>query len=298
MSHQTYIETVLRGAELYREQGLYVEAREKYLEALIFLARDRENPKLAGWRQTLEARLHDVEKTMDSVEKDHGSHELEENKQNLIKNLFSFSPTREVAALEGAVALWKFGQHRRALGEFEKLLDERIQPLAAAKYIILCLLTLSQPDSVIARFKKWSARGLFSEPEVQHLREFLYSEFRARGFEVDLPPVAEPSKAPGGREELEPQISTITIDFDCGPLRGQSTELSVTFQFGNVLSVLVSALRKDLVEALKPGARFLRVGLFSPMAFFRGTGVVASRTMVKHGPTQGDYLIDITIEEG
>ncbi|MBN1103859.1 MAG: hypothetical protein JXL84_10635 [Deltaproteobacteria bacterium] len=298
MSNQTYIKTVLRGAELYREQGLYAEAKEKYLEVLSFLERDRENPNAPAWRKTLEARLQEMENTMDFLEKDHGGCELEETKQNLIKNLFSFSASREMADLEGAVALWKFGQHRRALSEFEKLLEEGIQPLAAAKYIILCLLTLSSPESAIARFKKWSARGVFSEPEVQHLKDFLSSEFRMRGLEVDLPPVDVSSNATGGKEDLEPQISTITIDFESGRLKGQSAEMSVTFQFGNVLSVLVSALKKDLVEALRPGAKFPRVGLFSPMAFFRGAGVVVGRTMVKHGPTRGDYLIDITIEEG
>jgi hypothetical protein len=298
MSDQEYIKSVFHGAELYREQGLFAEAREKYMEALSFIARDRENSMTAEWRRTLEARLREVEKTLICLEQDQGCPELTENTQALIKNLFSFSPNREVAALEGAVALWKFGQHRRALGEFERLLDEGTQPLAAAKYIILCLLTLSSPESVISRFSQWIAKGLFSAPEIQHLREFLYSEFKQRGFELDLSPMAEASSASGRREEADPQVSTITIDFECGPLKGQSTELNVTFQFGNVLSVLVSALRRDLVEALKPGARIPRIGFFSPMAFFRGVGIVASSSRIKHGPRQGDYLIDITIEEG
>jgi len=34
------------------------------------------------------------------------------------------------------------------------------------------------------------------------------------------------------------------------------------------------------------------------MAFFKGVGIVASSSRIKHGPRQGDYLIDITIEEG
>ncbi|MEW6664355.1 MAG: hypothetical protein AB1512_03935 [Thermodesulfobacteriota bacterium] len=298
MSDQEYIRSVVRGARLYREQGLFAEARKKYLEAISLLDRDRDNPLTAGWRETLEARVREVERTLLSLEQDQGCPELGENTQNLIKNLFSFSPNNEVAALEGAVALWKFGQHRRALSEFERLLEQRVQPLAAAKYIILCLLTLSSPESVISRFTQWTARGLFSEPELQHLRKFLNTEFRERGFELDISPAAESPSGPASKEELDSQVSTVTVDFDCGPLKGESVELNVGFQFGNVVSVLVSALSKDLVDALKPGARFPQMGFFSPMAFFRGVGIVTRRNRIKHGPRQGDYLIDITIDEG
>jgi tetratricopeptide (TPR) repeat protein len=298
MSNQEYIKSILRGAELYREQGLLAEARLKYLEAMNFLDKEQEDPMVARLKKTIETRVKHVERSLVNSDKDQEYHEVEKTKQNLIKELFSFSPTREVAALEGAVALWKFGQHRRALGEFEKLLEEGSQRLSAAKYILLCLLTLAPAESVIARLAQWEARRFFSGPEMRHLREFLHAEFRKRGLELDLPPMDEPPPPPNARVEPKPQISSITIDFEHGPLKGRSAELTVAFQFGNVLSVLVPALRKDLIEALRPEARFPSVGVFSSMAFFRSAGTVSGRTKIKHGPTQGDYLVDITIEEG
>lgn len=297
MSNQEYIKTVVRGAEVYRKQGLLAEAREKYIEALSFLSRDEEDVKALEWKEALKMRLRSVENNLVSAEEAEEPPELPEKAQTLIQRLFSFSPSGEITTLEGAVALWKFGQHRRALGEFETLLDKGDQPLVAAKYILLCLLTLSSPDSAITRFRKWGVRGTFSEPEMQHLRDFLCSEFRARGFELDLPSVTQKASRSGRKEEPEPLVSSITIDFEWGPMRGQTVELGVTFQFGNALSVIVSALNKELVEALKPGTRVGRVGLYSTTAFFRGSGTVAGSTRIKHGPRQGDYLIDITIEE-
>jgi hypothetical protein len=297
MSNQEYIRAVVRGAEVYRKQGLLAEAREKYIEALSFVSRDGEDVKALEWREALKMRLRSVEESLVHTEEVDEHPELPEKAQNLIQRLFSFSPSGDVTTLEGAVALWKFGQHRRALGEFERLLDMGHQPLVAAKYILLCLLTLSCPESAIARFRKWGFRGTFSEPEMQHLRDFLCSEFRARGLELDLPSVTERASQHGKKEDLEPPVSSITIDFEWGPMCGRRVELGVTFQFGNALSVIVPALNKELVEALKPGTRIGRVGLYSATVFFRGNGTVAGSTRIKHGPRQGDYLIDITIEE-
>jgi hypothetical protein len=36
---------------------------------------------------------------------------------------------------------------------------------------------------------------------------------------------------------------------------------------------------------------------YCPIALFRGSGVVSGITMVKHGPQEGDYIVDISIDD-
>ncbi|MBN1106502.1 MAG: hypothetical protein JXL84_24070 [Deltaproteobacteria bacterium] len=298
MSAQEYIRSMVRGADLYRKQGLYSEARGKYLEALSLVSRTGET---RGWdrlKEILEERIRAVEENLAAVSEVNGSPVLSEEVQDLIRDLFSFSQARERASIEGATALMKFGQHSRAIREFETLMKEGIQPLLAAKSILLCHLSLHSPEAAIARLRKWEGRNGLSIEEVGYLREFLESELAERGIHVELPrPATTPKEPHRKRAPSGPEITTVTIDFEDGALKDQSVELKVTFQFGNVLSIIVSAHEKGLLENMQVGKRFRRMGFYSSMAFFRGSGSITSRNMIKHGPRQGDILFDIMMDE-
>jgi len=92
----------------------------------------------------------------------------------MIMDLFSVSRTREAARVEGALALAGFGQHERALREFEALLKEGILPVVAAKNILRCHVELSSPDKAVEQFTEWvSSSNVLSAPELKLIREFL-----------------------------------------------------------------------------------------------------------------------------
>jgi len=73
-------------------------------------------------------------------------------------------------------------------------------------------------------------------------------------------------------------------------------ELDVSFQSGNVISLIVSSKDEHLIENLKVGVRLDDVHFYSPVAIFRGSGVVSAKTQIKSGPKKGDYSLDIKIE--
>jgi len=301
VSEREHIKSLVKGADLYRKQGLYEEAKEKYIEALSYLALHEDLSNRAIIKELVEKRIHMVDEDLADVEGANDSPELNGEVQDLIKDLFSHSGTRETAEFEGALALMKFGQHKRAIEEFETLLAAGINPLASAKNIITCSLILGEIEPAIERFRKWDARSLLTNQELFYIRDLLEASLLEKGIKAELPDLeiapARTNKQTKPLEEGDPEISTITIEFEEGKLKGTTEELKVSFQFGNVLSVVVSCSRKDLINTLQPGAKSLQMGFYSPIAFFRGTGRITSKTLIKHGPRQGDYLYDISFDQ-
>jgi tetratricopeptide (TPR) repeat protein len=301
VSDREYVISLVKGADVYRKQGLYAEAKEKYLEALSCVSRQGDSANKKTLKEMVEKRIQLVNEGIAEAAKPDEPPQLSAKVQDIIKNLFSFSGTKEGAALEGAVALMKFGQYKRAIEEFERLLTEGIQPLIAARNIIKCSFLIGPPEDAVERFRQWGEKSLLSSRELAYTRDFLQSILKERGIETELPfPPAKSAveQSEKGTDEIEPEISTVTIDFEDGQLKGNSEEFKVTFQFGNVLSVIVPSSRKNLIQSLQPGSKLYHMGFYSPMALFRGTGKVTAKTLIKHGPRKGDYLFDITIDEG
>ena len=74
-------------------------------------------------------------------------------------------------------------------------------------------------------------------------------------------------------------------------------EFQVTSQSGNTISVNIPGERRDLLDAFRPGLRLPELQCYSPIAVFKGKGVVIKKRKIWHGRSQGNYLLDITIDE-
>ena len=205
------------------------------------------------------------------------------------------------------MALAKFGQYEKALGEFKRLLQEGILPLDAAKNILRCHLTLSTPDVAIYQFKQWLSRGEFPPGDLKYLRGFLLKYLEKRGIEATLPEVVEAPKEKAEikkkqkkkkKEEEVLDISSVGVQFQNGPLKGQMEEFEVTFQTGNTISVIIPSDRKDLLGTLEPGLRLKDMQCYSLIAVFNGSGVVSNKSVIGSGPKKGHYTLDITIDGG
>ena len=150
-----HVRSLVKQAAVYRTQGLFAESKGKYEEILSFLG---SNPKLQNVEKFTDAvreRLQDVDKDIAEIQSAPATPDLSPQLQNLIKKLFTFSKTKEVAAIEGAMALAKFGQYEEAVNELQKLLKEGILPTVTAKNILRCYLALSLPKAAVAQFKEW-----------------------------------------------------------------------------------------------------------------------------------------------
>jgi hypothetical protein len=248
----------------------------------------------------VKSKIKAVDKSLNELRDTPEKPELSEDLQDLIKKLFAFSQTKEAAAIEGAVALAKFGQYEQALKEFHKLLEQGVLPVVTAKNMIKCYAALKMPEAAIAQFAKLKTRDFFSTEDLKYIRTFLKTSLEKEGFKPDIPEVETkpslPSKAKKKKEEVFLEISAISIHLQGGPLSGQTMDFDVHFQSANTVTILIPSVQKSVADTLVPGTRLQDIQCYSPITVFRSTGTVSGTAKIKQGPRQGDYTLDITID--
>jgi tetratricopeptide (TPR) repeat protein len=301
MPGQDYIKSMIKEAELYRNQGLLAQSKETYLKVRQFVEKSqsfRNNYKLTN---AITDKIRRIEDDLATVNHEKPAPDLSPNVQNLIKNLFSFSKSKDTAAVEGAMALAKFGQYERALSEFHRLLKEGTMPLVAAKNIIRCHLALSSPNEAIEQYERWLSSDVLSKGQLEKARVFLQNILERKGLKVKLTTVDELSSQEDESTEKDGDvldISSVGVRLIDGPRKGKMLEFDVTFQSGDIISVVVSSNEKDLIDLLNLGIVLPDMQFYSPIAIFKGRGVVSGKTKIQSGPKQGDYMLDIKIESG
>jgi tetratricopeptide (TPR) repeat protein len=298
MSEQEYIKRALKEADLYRTQGLFSNARQKYLETLDYVGKNEKLSKHSKLIHAIEAKIRAVEKALAEIKESPTTPALSNDMQHLIKKLFTFSQTKEAAAIEGAVALAKFGQYEKALAEFQKLLEEGVLPVVTAKNIIRCHLSLKAPQAAIAEFEKWRLRNLLSNQDLRYIRTFLLSSLEKEGVKAEVQEVAQtarPSK-PKKKEEVFLEISAISVEFQSGSLKDQTVDFDVHFQSANTVSIIIPAVQKSLADAFSTGVKLPSIQCYSPITVFRTSGTVTGKAPIKQGPRQGDFTLDITVD--
>lgn len=299
MSEKESFKALLKEAEVYRAQGLLADAKAKYLEILTLAGKDPALSRNQKFIDGVKSKIRAVERSLHELKSRPDKPELTHEMQNLIKKLFSFSQTKEAAAIEGAVALAKFGQYEKALNEFRILLEQGILPLITAKNIVRCYGALKKPDAAVDEFSRWLSLDVFSFEELKQLRTFIITTLEKEGLKVRLPEVkARPRKAVAEKKGAETflEISAISIHFQGGPYKNQDLDFEVQFQSANTVTVHLPSTRKEVAEFLAPGTRLNDIQCYSPITVFRSSGTVAGTATIKHGPKQGDYTLDISID--
>jgi tetratricopeptide (TPR) repeat protein len=303
MSEREHIKQLVRQGDLYRVQGLLEDSIEKYQELLQFIQSHERFSKDKKIMDAITTRIRMVEEDLVEVDQEDETPELSEDVQDLIKKLFAFSKDKQTSAVEGAIALAKFGQHDKALAEFERLLRKGIMPLEVGKNILRWHFTFSSPDAAVMQFKLWVSRDELSKEHLKYLRDFLENILEKRGIQADLPEVlVAPHEKDHNRIEIEVEksidISSIAVQLPRGPLKGETAEFEVSFQSGNTISFIIPADEKELVESFRPNLRLEEIQCYSQIAVFNTSGVVTGNTRITSGPRRQDYSLDITIDEG
>ncbi|MBE9592781.1 MAG: hypothetical protein IMF19_04805, partial [Proteobacteria bacterium] len=133
MSDKERIKSLIKEAALYQKQGLFEESKEKYEEILTFIQDHERYSKDKKLIDAVKGKIRIAEDNLDEIDKTTETPALSQEIQDLISRLFSSSKDKDMAAIEGAVALAKFGQYEKALAEFQRLIEEGKMPLVAAK---------------------------------------------------------------------------------------------------------------------------------------------------------------------
>ncbi|MBW1721712.1 MAG: hypothetical protein JRJ78_06580 [Deltaproteobacteria bacterium] len=356
MSKANLMKSLLKEAELYRNQGLLEQSRASYLKFLKIAERIPPSEKKHKLIRAVRGRLKEVEKEIHLVNDEIDQPQLSDDIQNLIKKLFSFSRTKESAVIEGAIALAKFGQYEQALEEFGKLLHNRRSALVAAKNILRCHLSLASPQAAVDQLVRWqNSHSPLTRKDLEILRSFLSNLFGSMDIEASIPPVSgleeeeglapsvqtqenfidpgtgwegspESEKKEREKEGIEPHvdgefldiaslgsapeaanidengslddildISSLKIEVKGKPPGENHVELPVSFQVGNVVSVVLPASMKDLLLEFPEGKVLQDMEIHSPVTVFKGSGKVLGVTDIRGGAHEGGHTLDIIV---
>ena len=183
------IKTLLKEAELYHSQGLLYEAIAKYNNATEIIQNSEHLKNRQKLIEGISNKINILKKDISKIELAPKKPEVSENIQDLIKKMYSFSPDmdEDAKALEGAVALAKFGQFKRAILEFNELLKKDSTRIDAAKNIIRCHMALYSIDEAISQYEKWLLDDIFNPNQLNKVYDFFESLLKGEGVEETLP---------------------------------------------------------------------------------------------------------------
>ncbi|ABW68177.1 tetratricopeptide repeat protein [Desulfosudis oleivorans] len=287
------IKSLLKQAELYRSQGLFNEARESYERVRRIIQKSKQLPNRDKLLDNVSKKIAKVQGVLVRLENASSSPQMSPEVNRLIKKLFSqtASEDKDAAALEGAVALAKFGQFNDAIAEFRRLLDVDSQRVQAAKNILRCLITYKSSDDAYAQLSEWKVENIFSEDELEKVKSF-FEEILDKKWDEKGAARSEALTGGGVDEDDFLDISAVAITLP----NGNQVELDVSFQSGNVVSLIIDRKDEKMIQDLQEGSKLEDVHFYSPIAIFRGSGEVTSKTKITSGPKQGDYSMDIKID--
>jgi len=187
------IKKLLKEAELYHSQGLLYEAIAKYNDATEILQNIEKLKNKQSLLEGISKKVNVVKQDISKAELAPKKPEVSENIQDLIKKMYSFSPDidEDAKALEGAVALAKFGQFKRAILEFNELLKRDSTRIDAAKNILRCHMALYSVDEAISQYEKWLLDDIFQLNQLDKIYIFFENLLKSEGVKQTLPKTKE-----------------------------------------------------------------------------------------------------------
>ncbi|MBW1866287.1 MAG: hypothetical protein JRI38_00865 [Deltaproteobacteria bacterium] len=160
-----------------------------------------------------------------------------------------------------------------------------------------CYIAMDLPESAAEKYLEWGSGDLFSSAQIEELHLLLEALFRKKGVDSLLS-----NKTTARKEKIERNqeieiidISSIGITLKDGPQKGRLVELDVNYQSGNIISFVISKNDRELVDNFNIGLRLDDIQFYSPIAIFKGAGLIYDKVEINRGPKKGDLSMDIKI---
>ena len=305
MNIKEKIKSLLKEAELYKSQRLLEEARERYTLVIETLRQQTEIPNLENLINGVEKKRAELDQAIAKWDKAQITPEVSDRVQDLIKRLFTSASNErspDEHAVDEAITLAKFGQHRKALAEFNRLVHVPEVGLKATKNAVKCHLELAEVDEALEMVVAWNRGGCYTPEQYTSIISFMRTSFEKEGIAWDdsrvypeETQVSEETSSDFMDDDII-DITSIGISIDEGPMSGNHVELDVSFQSGSLLSLIVSGSNEALINLFQRGQTIHDVDFYSPIAIFKGSAVVESNTRINSGPKKGDFSLDIRID--
>ena len=299
MDIKTQLINLIKAADLYRSQGLLTEAVEKYEKAAVLIKASEGITNRQNLIDNISEKITSLQNKIKKIEKQPALPEVPKEEQDLIMALFSDSNGKsdEEAAMAGAMTLAKFGQFERAIEELTELLKKAALRIDAAKNILRCHMANTSIEDAVTQYQKWQSDPRFASYQLITIRLFLevfrYDNLKEK-ISVQLKDAADV-------EELDiinkkcPDICSMILTPEEGPLKGGTFIIDVSFQTGNVVSLFLESHKEELLENFEVGKMLSNVQFHSTIVIFKGNGVVTERVKMTSGSRQGDYRIDVHV---
>ena len=182
------IKILLKEAEIFHSQGLLDEAMVKYNEATELIKNDEQLKSKKKLIHGISEKINAIKKDLTKIHEAPKKPDVSTKVQNLIKKMFLFSAKRDedTIALDGAIALAKFGQYNKALKEFNELLKKDSLRVVAAKNILRCHMALASAEDAIAQYEQWHAGDIFNKSQLDKLSVFFENILAKEGIDKTL----------------------------------------------------------------------------------------------------------------
>ena len=213
----------------------------------------------------------------------------------LVRELFTSSNTLETepVTFDNAIALLVFGQFEQALNEFYKLLESDDHRVAAAKNILRCHIGLTSLEDAITQYHQWHFSDRFSPEELKKVHFFFQDTLQRTGMEEALPRPEESSITKEDEPIEEEFIDLLSIKIPVGDSteEGKGIKLDISFQQGEMISVIIPGKNQSLIDSLKIGKEIEDVRFYSPTVVFNDTCIISAIKPITTGPKKGDYTV-------
>jgi len=289
MDLKKHIQTSLKEIEVYRSHRLFPAAREK-IKGLLELI--RQSDQLKNKQKLMVAMSKKIEELEDDACKFEG---IGADNEDLVKELLSSEKEKatDSAALESAITLLMVGQFEKALSKFSKFLNKSSTRVIAAKNMMRCHVGLSSLDNAAMQYEEWMSSGQFSSEELEKIGSFLQKILAKEGIDRILP---IPERAPDKKEhEIDEEefidILSILIPLHREQQKEEDINLDVSFQKGNIISVIVPDVMMALIDVFEVGSTLKDVKIYSTAVVFKDSCVISEKRKIESGPKKGDYTL-------
>lgn len=297
--HLKNIMKMLHNAELYKTQGLLTDAAAIYHKTLDMLKNSVSDKNTQVLVKTITNKLKSVNLSIKNLQNAPAAPALSDKNQKLIKKLFAFTNegTQDSADLSSAIALAKFGQYESAISELNKLISKNSARLIAAKNILRCHIAMKLPKNAVKQFHGWHSGDLFSPDQLEELHLLLETLLKKDGNDSLLTDRAATRKKMTQRnQEMEIiDISSIGITVKEADQKNRLIELDVNYQSGNIISFVISENDRTFIDKFAIGFQFDDIQFYSPIAIFKGAGLIYDKVEINSGPKKGYLSLDIKI---
>jgi len=268
-------------------------AREKIKELLKLI---RQSDQLKNKQKLMVA----MSKKLEELENDaYKFEEIGADNEDLVKELLSSEKEEgtDSTALERAITLLMIGQFEKALSKFSKLLNKSSTRVIAAKNMIRCHIGLSSLDNAVIQYEEWMSSGQFPPEDLNKIGSFLQKILDKKGIDriLQIPERASDNKEYEMDEEEFMDILSIVIPLNREQQKEEDINLDVSFQKGNIISVIVPGIMVAMVDVFEVGSTLQDVKIYSTAVVFKDSCVISEKRKIESGPKKGDYTLVMKI---